>query len=41
MIWIYDIAINIYGIGIWLASFFNKKAKQWIVERLNGEDGPR
>ena len=33
MIWIYNIAVGIYSYSIWLASFFNKKAKLWIDGR--------
>lgn len=32
---LYNLAISFYHLGIWLASFFNKKAKQWIKGRRN------
>lgn len=31
--WIYNVIISIYGIGIYLLSFFNAKAKKWIIGR--------
>jgi len=33
MILIYNFAVRLYSYGIWLASFFNKKAKLWIEGR--------
>ncbi len=33
MIWIYNIVVNLYSFGIWIASFFNKKAKLWVDGR--------
>ena len=33
MVWLYNIAISIYAFAIFLASFFNKKAKLWIDGR--------
>lgn len=33
MVWLYNIAISVYSLAIFLASFFNKKAKLWIEGR--------
>lgn len=32
---IYNTAIHLYLLGIWIASFFNAKAKKWILGRKN------
>lgn len=33
MLLIYNLAIRLYGLGIWIASFFHAKAKSWIAGR--------
>ena len=33
MVWLYNFAIRLYALAIFLASFFNKKAKLWIEGR--------
>lgn len=35
MLFLYRITIYLYRIGIWLASFFNQKAKYWTAGRKN------
>lgn len=35
MRWLYHTGIFCYGFGIWIAGFFNQKARQWVKGRKN------
>jgi 3-deoxy-D-manno-octulosonic-acid transferase len=35
MQWLYQLSVNLYHLSIWLASFFNPKAKKWVKGRKN------
>ena len=33
MLFLYNIGIRLYGLAIWIAAFFNPKAKLWLQGR--------